>query len=104
MPYGTIFVIVFYNAKLGADGNPLKDANGRFIRDTLACHTAMRKEKGWGAEYPPEKRNGEWEYRVFTADRQWNDKVDVVERCLGCHLPKAAQDYAWSYDELKKAP
>ena len=104
MPYGTIFVIVFYNAKLGTDGNPLKDANGRFIRDTLRVHTAMRKERGWGAEYPPEKRNGEWEYRVFTADRQWNDKVDVVERCLGCHLPKAAQDYVWSYDELKKAP
>src|ERR1043166_8436295 len=29
----------------------------------------------WGGEYPPEKRNGEWEYRIFTKDHEWNDKV-----------------------------
>ena len=68
MPDGTVFVGVHYNAKLGADGNPVKDANGRFIKDTLRQYAVMRKEKGWGTEYPADKRNGEWEYRIFTAD------------------------------------
>jgi hypothetical protein len=103
MPDGTVFVGVHYNAKLDAQGNPEKDANGRFIKDTLRQYAVMRKEKGWGAEYPADKRNGEWEYRIFAADHQWNDKVQAGA-CLDCHLPKAGNDFVWSYDDLKKAP
>ena len=65
MPEGTVFTGVHYNAKLDKDGNPEKDANGRFIRGDLRQFAVMRKEKGWGADYPAEKRNGEWEYRIF---------------------------------------
>ena len=86
---------------MGANGNPEKDANGRFIKDTLRQYAVMRKEKGWGTEYPADKRNGEWEYRIFTAEHQWNDKVPAGV-CLDCHLPKAGQDFVWSYDDLKK--
>ena len=103
MPDGTTFVGVHYNAKLDAQGIPEKDANGRFIRDTLRQYAVMRKEKGWGGEYPADKRNGDWEYRIFTADHQWNDKVPAGV-CLDCHLPKAGNDFVWSYDDLKKAP
>ena len=102
MPDGTVFTGVHYNAKLDAQGNPEKDANGRFIRADLRQYAVMRKEKGWGADYPADKRNGEWEYRIFTTDRQWNDKVGA-EPCLGCHLPKAGQDFVWSYENLKAA-
>jgi len=102
MPEGTVFTGVHYNAKLDAQGNPEKDANGRFIKADLRQYAVMRKEKGWGADYPADKRNGEWEYRIFTADHQWNDKVPAGV-CLDCHLPKASQDYVWSYDALKAA-
>jgi len=103
MPEGTVFTGVHYNAKLDAQGNPEKDANGRFIRADLRQYAVMRKEKGWGGEYPAEKRNGEWEYRIFTADRQWNDKVQAGV-CLDCHLPKASNDFVWSHDQLRAAP
>ena len=103
MPDGTVVTLVQYKAKLDAQGNPEKDANGRFIKDTLRQYAVMRKEKGWGADYPADKRNGEWEYRIFTADHQWNDKVPAGV-CLDCHLPKASQDFVWSYENLKKAP
>jgi hypothetical protein len=102
MPDGTVFTGVHYNAKLDAQGNPEKDANGRFIRADLRQYAVMRKEKGWGGDYPSEKRNGDWEYRIFTADHQWNDKVQAGA-CLDCHLPKASQDFVWSYENLKKA-
>ena len=102
MPEGTVFTGVHYNAKLDAQGNPEKDANGRFIRADLRQYAVMRKEKGWGADYPAEKRNGDWEYRIFTTDRQWNEKVGA-DACLGCHLPKAGQDFVWSYENLKAA-
>jgi hypothetical protein len=102
MPDGTVFVGVHYNAKLDAQGNPEKDANGRFVRADLRQYAVMRKEKGWGGEYPADKRNGDWEYRIFTADKQWNDKVQAGV-CLDCHLPKASNDFVWSYDQLKAA-
>ena len=105
MPDGTVFTGVHYNAKLGADGNPVKGANGRFIRDTLRQYAVMRKEAGGLAsgEYPGRlKRNGDWEYRIFTADHQWNDKVPAGV-CLDCHLPKASQDFVWSYEDFNKA-
>jgi len=102
MPEGTTFVGVHYNAKLDDKGEPVKDANGRLIKDTLRQYAVMRKEKGWGGEYPADKRNGDWEYRIFTADHQWNDKVPAGV-CLDCHLPKAGNDFVWSYDDLKKA-
>ena len=102
MPEGTVFTGVHYNAKLDAQGNPEKDANGRFIRADLRQYAVMRKEKGWGGEYAADKRNGDWEYRIFTKDHAWNDKVPAGV-CLDCHLPKASQDFVWSYDDLKKA-
>jgi hypothetical protein len=102
MPEGTVITGVHYNAKLDKDGNPEKDANGRFIKADLRQFAVMRKEKGWGAEYPADKKNGDWEYRIFTKDQAWNDKVQAGV-CLDCHLPKASQDFVWSYDDLKKA-
>ena len=46
MPEGTVITGVHYNAKLDKDGNPEKDANGRFIKADLRQFAVMRKEKG----------------------------------------------------------
>ena len=61
LPDGTVITLVQYRAKLGADGNPEKDANGRFIKTDLLAYTVMEKRKGWGTEYPrehPQRRVG----------------------------------------------
>ena len=61
MPDGTVITLVQYKAKLDADGNPEKDANGRFIKTDLLAYTVMEKRKGWGTEYPrehPQRRVG----------------------------------------------
>ena len=57
---GTVITLVQYRAKLGADGNPEKDANGRFIKSDIIAYTVMEKRKGWGAEYreSPQRRVG----------------------------------------------
>src|SRR5687768_9203790 len=69
LPSGTVLTLVQYAAKLDAQGNPEKDANGRFIKDKLIGYTVMEKRTGWGAEYPDDVRNGDWEYRAFKADK-----------------------------------
>ena len=86
--------------KLDAQGNPEKDANGRFIKGDLVAYTVMEKRTGWGTEYPDNIRNGEWEYQAFTADKKVNDKANLTN-CYTCHKPLDKQDFVFSYDKLK---
>ena len=103
LPSGTVITMVNYKAKLGADGQPEKDGNGRFIKTgEIAGIVVMEKRAGWGAEYPTEMRNGEWEYRVFKADGSVNDKADL-KTCFTCHKPLDKQDFVFSMDKLKAA-
>ncbi len=101
LPSGTVLTLVQYAAKLGADGNPEKDANGRFIKTNILGYTVMEKRTGWGAEYPDNIRNGEWEYRAFKADKTPNTAANLTA-CFNCHKPlNPAQDFVFSYDKLK---
>jgi hypothetical protein len=103
LPSGTVITMVQYAAKLGADGNPEKDANGRFIKTNIIGYTVMEKRTGWGTEYPDNVRNGEWEYQAFKADKTPNTAANLTA-CFNCHKPLgAAPDYLFSYDRMKAA-
>ena len=103
IPSGTVLTMVNYKAKLGADGNPEKDANGRFIKtNEVAGIAVMEKRTGWGAEYPADMRNGEWEYQAFKADKTVNDKANL-KGCFTCHKPYDKQDFVFSFDKMKTA-
>jgi hypothetical protein len=75
---------------------------GDYRDGKLFRYVVMEKRTGWGAEYPPEKRNGEWEYQAFKADKSVNDKEDL-SRCFSCHKTKAQQDFAFTFDQMKSA-
>ena len=82
-------------------GNPVKDANGRFIKTSnIVGYTVMEKRAGWGAEYPEAQRNGEWEYQAFRADKTANPNANLTA-CFNCHKPQAGQDYVFSYQSMK---
>ena len=100
LPDGTVLTLVQYRAKLDAAGNPEKDANGRFIKGELLAYTVMEKRKGWGAEYPDNIRNGEWEYQAFTGDKQVNAKAKLTA-CYECHKPlPSGQDFVFLYNKM----
>jgi hypothetical protein len=101
LPSGTVLTLVQYRAQLDAQGNPVKDANGRFLKGDLVAYTVMEKRTGWGTEYPDTIRNGEWEYQAFTANRQVNTNAKL-ENCFACHKPLPQnQDFVFSYTKLK---
>jgi hypothetical protein len=103
LPDGTVITVVQYAAQLDPQGNPLKDANGRFTKtDTILGYTVMEKRAGWGAEYPENVRNGEWEYQAFRADKTPNPNANLGA-CFNCHKPQATNDFVCSYDKLKTA-
>ncbi|HSA89545.1 MAG TPA: cytochrome P460 family protein [Burkholderiales bacterium] len=102
IPYGTVLTLVQWSVQQDASGNPVKDANGRFVKKDIIAHTVMQKERGWGADYPAGwPRNGEWEYAAFTADGRPNAKANANNKaCFTCHLPHAGQDFVISLAKL----
>ena len=101
MPSGTVITLVQYAALLDAQGNPQIAANGRFIKGNLVAYTVMEKRTGWGAEYPDNVRNGEWEYQAFKADKTPNTGANLTA-CFNCHKPlDARQDFLFSYNQMK---
>ena len=101
IPHGTVLTLVQYGAKTDDKGNPVKDAKGRFVKGDLIAYTVMEKRKGWGAGYPAEWRNGEWEYAAFTKDKQPNAKANAgIQGCFVCHKPHEGQDYVMSLARL----
>lgn len=100
IPEGAVITLAAYAAKLDAEGRPLKDASGRFIKDKLLAVNPMKKDKAAAAAIPAELRNGDWIYQSFTADGQVNDKANLGS-CYQCHLPFAKDDYLTNLAKLQ---
>jgi len=102
IPRGTVLTLVQYAVKLDEKGNPVKGPDGHFVKaGGPAGYTVMEKRQGWGAEYPAEWRNGEWEYAVFTKDRTPNAKANAnTKACFDCHKPHEKQDFVMTLASL----
>lgn len=97
VPYGTILIMEDRQAKVDADGNALRDSDGRLIASEKVLNVfVQQKGPGWGEAYPPDNRNGDWEYAWFNADgtRRENAKFDG---CFSCHTSRAARDYTFTF-------
>nr|WP_263326918.1 cytochrome P460 family protein [Neobacillus sp. Marseille-Q6967] len=66
----------------------------------LDQYLVMEKRTGWGSQYSPEERNGEWEYQAFTPDRKVRE--DNIGRCFTCHANQERDDYINSMDQMKE--
>ncbi|WP_160724724.1 cytochrome P460 family protein [Bacillus sp. USDA818B3_A] len=82
LPSGTIITLVGYK-----DGE-------------IEHYLVMEKRKGWGSQYSPEERNGEWEYQHFTPDREVAE--DNIGRCFTCHANEERDEYLNSLDQMKE--
>jgi plastocyanin len=102
LPDGTVLTLVQYKAQVDAAGMPVKDAKGRFTKGDLIALTVMEKRAGWGAEYPAEWRNGDWEYAAFNPAGVLNEKANY-KACFQCHKPQEKMDYVISLAALRGA-
>jgi hypothetical protein len=102
LPDGTVITLVQYAALLTASGEMQKDANGRLIKGRPLAVAVMEKRAGWGSDYVPQYRNGDWEYQAFAPDGKANDKANLFA-CFNCHKPLDKQDFVFSYDKMKAA-
>jgi cytochrome c553 len=102
LPDGSVLFAEVYAAKLDDAKNPVKGADGLFVADKLLFYTAMASGAGWGEAIPGMLRNGNWNYTVFTLDKQQRPGVNQAE-CLACHKPLDAASYVFTLKELAAA-
>jgi hypothetical protein len=84
IPSGTVITLVDYR-------------DGKLFR-----YVVMEKRTGWGADYPPAKRNGEWEFQAFNADKSVNQNENL-DRCFSCHKGQAQQDFVYTLGRMMTA-
>jgi hypothetical protein len=82
LPSGTVITMEDYRA-------------GQLFR-----YVVMEKRRGWGANYPPSKRNGEWEFQAFNADKSLN-RSENLDRCFSCHKGQETQDFVFTRDRMR---
>jgi len=98
LPDGSVLFVEVYAAKLDSD-KPVTDGDGFFVADKLLLYTAMARDAGWGKDIPEMLRNDNWNYAVFTADKQHRTGVNQAE-CLACHKPLNNVSYTFTLKQL----
>ncbi|HZZ92278.1 MAG TPA: cytochrome P460 family protein [Usitatibacter sp.] len=102
LPDGSVILAEVHSAKLDAQGEPVRGADGFFAPDKLVAYTAMARDAGWGDGIPEMLRNENWNYAVFTAAKEPRAGVNQAE-CLGCHKPMDKASYTFTLKELAAA-
>lgn len=102
LPDGAVLFAEAYAAKLDADGKPVMGGDGFYVADKLLFYTAMARGAGWGKDIPEMLRNSDWNYAVFTTDKQHRPGVNQAE-CLACHKPLDNMSYTFTLKQLSEA-
>jgi cytochrome c553 len=94
LPDGSMLFVEVYSTKPDVDGWPLPDR--------LTGYAAMARDKGWGREIPGMLRNEDWNYALFTPQKQHRPGVNQAE-CLACHKPQDPVSYTFTLKQLAEA-
>ncbi|MEQ8354978.1 MAG: cytochrome P460 family protein [Kiloniellaceae bacterium] len=98
LPQGTVLIMEDHQIELEGE-EPKRDAEGRFIAtDEITNVFVMEKQSGWGADYPAEKRNGDWDYAWFGTDGALKHSDPArYEGCFSCHQSRSERDYTFTF-------
>ncbi len=102
LPDGSVLFAEVYAAKIDAEKKPVTGADGFFEPAKLLFFTAMAREAGWGKEIPDMLRNEDWNYAVFSTEKQHRPGTNQAV-CLACHKPLDSVSYTFTLKELAAA-
>jgi len=98
LPAGSYLFAEVHAAKLDANKQPVMGRDGFFEAEKLLLFTAMQSGAGWGKDFPDMLRNADWNYAVFSTDKQHRPANQA--ECLGCHKPLDNVSYVFTLKQL----
>ncbi len=99
LPAGTVLTMVVFSVMRDAGGHPLRDAQGRFVKDAVSAIFVMRKQ-GEGAQPPGGPAHAPWQFQLFGADRRPDRNARMTD-CVSCHRRRQDEDFVFSGEEMK---
>jgi len=101
LPDGSVLFVEVHAAKVDSDKKPVTGSDGFYVAEKLLFYTAMASGAGWGKDIPDMLRNGNWNYAIFTTDKQHRPGVNQAE-CFGCHKPLDSTSYVFTLKQLSE--
>ena len=102
LPDGSLLFADVYAAKLDAGNRPMAGADGFYVPEKLPQYTAMASGEDWGKDIPDMLRNADWNYAIFSADKQLQPGVNQAV-CLACPKPLDNVSYTVTVKQLAEA-
>jgi hypothetical protein len=103
VPVGAIVVLEVYGARVGNDGQPLLDSDGKMMPGPLNVISVMETIDGANRYFPFDVSNGEWIYFFYTDN--FEDKTTAEDRlaCMQCHKKSEGSQFIFTYNAMSKA-
>jgi Cytochrome P460 len=61
----------------------------------------MEKKGGWGNDFPPARRTGDWQFQHFKADKTVNLSENTA-RCQSCHQGREDDQHLFTLNDMKR--
>jgi hypothetical protein len=73
---------------------------GIWKNNVLTEYFVMQKGEGWGADFAPEQRTGDWHFQQFDTNKQVR-RTATASRCQSCHGSQANNDFMFTLDRMR---
>ncbi len=61
----------------------------------------MEKKDGWGADFAPARRTGDWQFQHFKPDQTINSSENTA-RCQSCHQGRENDQHLFTFNDMKR--
>jgi hypothetical protein len=61
----------------------------------------MEKQDGWGADYEPARRTGDWQFQAFKPDKTVNMSENSA-RCQSCHQGREDRQHLFTFNDMQR--
>jgi hypothetical protein len=72
-----------------------------YREDKVFRYFVMEKQDGWGADYEPARRTGDWQFQAFKPDKTVNMSENSA-RCQSCHQGRADQQHLFTFNDMQR--
>jgi len=100
LPIGAELTMITYSIERDAVGQPIVDAEGRFVKSALIAYLVMRKRGDDAAGNAAPDAGTAWQFEFFGADRRVDRRAKAGD-CAACHQKRRDTDFVFTDDLMR---